>query len=272
MENNVYTPPKVLSIAGFDGSCGAGLQADLKVFSAHKCYGLNVLTSLPIQNTKGVQDIYEIPASVIAKQLSCMFEDITPSAIKIGMLFNAEIIAVVAGFLKEHADGIPIVLDPVMVAKSGHHLLLPEAITTMKELLIPQVKVITPNLPEAGALLNCEINTKEEMENSAERLLQLGCQSVLLKGGHLDGEESNDFYRTAEQSDWLTGKRIATANTHGTGCTLSAAIAANIALGYDNLTSCKNAKIYTQHALQHADSLKMGQGKGSLHHFYGLWG
>ncbi|MCL2567485.1 MAG: bifunctional hydroxymethylpyrimidine kinase/phosphomethylpyrimidine kinase [Alphaproteobacteria bacterium] len=272
MENNYQTPPKVLSIAGFDGSCGAGLQADLKTFSALHCYGLTVLTSLPIQNTKGVQKIYEIPPYIIEKQLNCMFEDVIPSAIKIGMLFNTEIIKIVAEFLEKNAKGIPIVLDPVMVAKSGDNLLLPEAISSIKEYLIPQATVITPNLPEASVLLNKEINTIKEMELAGKILLQMGAGAILLKGGHLENENSNDFYTDNKNNSlWLNSKRIATSNTHGTGCTISAAIASYISLGNDSLTACKNAKTYVFHALKKADILKMGQGNGALHHFYDLW-
>ncbi|MDR0483875.1 MAG: bifunctional hydroxymethylpyrimidine kinase/phosphomethylpyrimidine kinase [Alphaproteobacteria bacterium] len=272
MADNSYIPPKVLSIAGFDGSCGAGLQADLKVISSLKCYGLNILTSLPIQNTMGVQDIFEIPASAVEKQLYCMFEDITPNAIKIGMLFNSEIIKVVANFLAKNALGIPIVLDPVMVAKSGDTLLLKEAITTMKKYLIPLVEVITPNLAEASILINKEINTLKDMEESAKEILQLGCKSVLLKGGHLNSNDSNDFYLDNKSNSlWLQAKRIDTNNNHGTGCTLSASIASFIALGKNTLESCKLAKEYTFQALANADKLKMGKGHGSLHHFYDLW-
>jgi hydroxymethylpyrimidine/phosphomethylpyrimidine kinase len=272
MENNLRIPPKVLSIAGFDGSCGAGIQADLKTFSALQCYGLNVLTSLPIQNTMGVQEVYDIPASIIERQLHCMFEDITPNAIKIGMLFNTEIIKVVANFLEKNAKGIPIVLDPVMVAKSGDYLLLPEAVNSIKEYLIPLVAVITPNLPEATALLKIDINNREEMEKGGKIILQMGAKAVLLKGGHLNDTNADDFYIDNENVCWLNAERITTNNTHGTGCTLSSAIASYIALGQNYLTACKNAKEYVFHALKNADSLKMGKGKGSLHHFYDLWG
>lgn len=261
----------VLSIAGFDGSGGAGIQADLKTFSAFGCYGMSILTALPIQNTCGVKDLYSIPSKVVLKQLETVFEDITPNAIKIGMLFNKDIIDLVATFLEKNAKTIPIVLDPVMVAKSGDLLLLEDAISTLKESLIPQCTIITPNLFEAQQLLTSSVITRESMPTVAQQLLSLGSQSVLLKGGHLQENQSDDLYTDTLITKWLLGERIDTKNSHGTGCTLSAAIASCLALGFDIMNACSVSKKYMQNAIRAAKDLQLGHGNGPLHHFYHLW-
>lgn len=258
---------KALSIAGFDGSGGAGIQADLKTFAAFGCYGMTVLTALPIQNTMGVKKCYELPLQSIHDQLQTIFEDIVPDAIKIGMLFNAEIIEVVCDFLKQHAVGIPIVLDPVMFAKSGDALLLPEALAALKTKLIPLATLITPNLPEAMALTDLEITSKETMQQAIPQLLNLGSQAVLLKGGHLEGDMASDLYAdTTGKMHWLEGEKIATRNTHGTGCTLSAAIAACLSRKMNLLDSCVKAKKYLTRALQSASTQKIGKGNGPVDH------
>lgn len=263
---------KVLSIAGFDGSGGAGIQADLKTFSAFGCYGMTVLTALPIQNTTGVKGCYEIPLQAILEQLDVIFDDIVPQAIKIGMLFKAEIVEAVAGFLSQNARGIPIVLDPVMVAKSGDRLLLPQAIAALKSKLIPLSTLITPNLPEAAALTGIGATTQKEMERVAEKLLDLGPKAVLLKGGHLQGETACDLYwHSNGRKEWLLNPKIQTGNTHGTGCTLSAAIASGLSLELELFESCKLAKRYLTQALSAASHQKIGQGAGPVHHFYHLW-
>jgi hydroxymethylpyrimidine/phosphomethylpyrimidine kinase len=263
---------KVLSIAGFDGSGGAGIQADLKTFSALGCYGMSVLTALPIQNTCGVRNCYEIPVQAIQEQLTAIFDDIIPDAIKIGMLFNAPIIETVADFLKKNALHIPIILDPVMVAKSGDHLLQPEALFSLKETLIPLCHMITPNLPEAAALVGQVAHHAEEMPAIAESLLSLGCYSVLLKGGHLDSPWATDIYVNSKgEGHELKTSRIITQNTHGTGCTLSAAIASGMALGMTDISACQMAKKYLKNALLAAQTQKIGQGHGPVHHFYHLW-
>ena len=258
---------KVLSIAGFDGSGGAGIQADLKTFAAFGCYGMTVLTALPIQNTMGVKKCYELPLQSIHDQLQTIFEDIVPDAIKIGMLFNAEIIEVVCEFLKQHAAGIPIVLDPVMFAKSGDALLLPEALAALKTTLIPLTTLITPNLPEAMALTHLKIENKEMMQQAIPHLLNLGPQAVLLKGGHLEGNAASDLYADKEgRTEWLEGSKIITRNTHGTGCTLSAAIAACLSKKMNLLDSCNVAKNYLTRALQSASTQKIGKGNGPVDH------
>ena len=259
---------KCLSIAGFDGSGGAGLQADLKTFSALGCYGMTVLTALPIQNTMGVRSCYEIPLIAIQEQLEAIFDDITPDSIKIGMLFKREIVELVANFLKARAIGIPIVLDPVMVAKSGDYLLLPEAMDALKKHLIPLATLITPNLPEAQALTE----TTNDMHILASKLFDLGANALLLKGGHQEGSYSNDlFIDRNRQEIWLTSPRINSKNTHGTGCTLSAAIASYLAIGLPLLKACELAKKYLFDAIKAAQYSSVGQGHGPVHHFHHIW-
>ncbi|MBA2657800.1 MAG: bifunctional hydroxymethylpyrimidine kinase/phosphomethylpyrimidine kinase [Tatlockia sp.] len=264
---------KVLSIAGFDGSGGAGIQADLKTFSAFGCYGMTVLTALPVQNTQGVKNCYELPLKAIEEQLEAIFEDIKPDSIKIGMLFKAEIVSLVASFLKTHAKKIPIILDPVLLAKSGDSLLLADALEILKAELIPLTTLITPNLPEAQALLGLDAQSEINMPLIAQQLLKLGSSAVLLKGGHLQDElHSNDFFLSQKgQSQWLTSARINSKNTHGTGCTLSAAIASGLALGLDLFASCELAKKYVYGAIEGAKDEKIGLGNGPVHHFYHLW-
>lgn len=263
---------KVLSIAGFDGSGGAGIQADLKTFSAFGCYGMTVLTALPVQNTTGVKAFYEIPLQAIKEQLETIFSDIVPDAIKIGMLFSAEIIELVADFLAEHTKNIPIVLDPVMLTKSGDTLLLSQAIDTFKKKLIPLATIITPNLPEAEALTMLPVIDKNEMEITAQKLLALGSTAVLLKGGHLNSDKSCDLYLHKDGTKkWLEAERIKTHNTHGTGCTLSAAIASCLSLKIDLFESCQLSKQYLNNALKAASCWEIGKGVGPVHHFYHLW-
>lgn len=259
---------KCLSIGGFDGSGGAGIQADLKTFSALGCYGMTVLTALPVQNTCGVRHCYHLPLPCIEEQMQAIFEDITPNAIKIGMLFSAEIIEIVACFLDAHAKGIPIVLDPVMVAKSGHALLHPDSIDALKVLLIPQSTLITPNILEAHTL----IGIQEDQEAQARALRELRPNAVLVKGGHLEGAQSNDLLMDHEgKTTWLRGTRIASKNTHGTGCTLSAAICAYVARGHLLVDACQRAKKYVHGAIKAAEHASVGKGHGPVHHFYALW-
>lgn len=256
---------KCLSIAGFDGSGGAGIQADLKTFSALGCYGMTVLTALPVQNTTGVKSYYDIPLQAIKDQLEAIFSDIVPDSIKIGMLFSEEIIDTVADFLEKYAENIPIILDPVMVAKSGHLLLLPNAISKLKTRLIPIAELITPNIPEARELVSSDLDAQKV----AEDLLALGPRAVLLKGGHLKGNTSDDlFLDTTGKKVWLDAIRIKSKNTHGTGCTLSAAICANMALGMPLLEACKQAKIYLTKAIYASMNSSVGKGNGPVNHFF----
>ncbi|CEG59885.1 bifunctional hydroxymethylpyrimidine kinase/phosphomethylpyrimidine kinase [Legionella micdadei] len=261
---------KALSIAGFDGSGGAGIQADLKTFSAFGCYGMTVLTALPVQNTQGVRSCYELPLQAINEQLHAIFDDIRPDSIKIGMLFKREIVELVANFIGKYAQGIPIVLDPVTVAKSGDPLLNPDALDALKMCLIPQTTIITPNLPEAEALLGAM--SSPDMSEMAQQLLALGTENVLLKGGHLKDHYSNDlFLNKYGDKYWLESLRIQSKNTHGTGCTLSAAIASCLALGFDVFEACQMAKAYISRAIGAAKDEKIGKGFGPVHHFYHLW-
>ncbi len=263
---------KTLSIAGFDGSGGAGIQADLKTFSALGCYGMTVLTALPVQNTCGVRSCYEIPLSAISQQLEAIFDDIMPDSIKIGMLFNSDIIEIVANFLASRAIGIPIVLDPVMMAKSGDALLLPEAIEALKELLIPITTIITPNLPEASELTGINSASYGNMPAIAAKLLELGSKAVLVKGGHLEEKTSNDLYLdNSGKTFWLEGSRIDSRNVHGTGCTFSAAIAAYLARGMELEEACRLAKDYLFGAIEAAKNETIGKGCGPVHHFYRIW-
>ncbi|MGE3921206.1 MAG: bifunctional hydroxymethylpyrimidine kinase/phosphomethylpyrimidine kinase [Gammaproteobacteria bacterium] len=259
---------KCLSIAGFDGSGGAGIQADLKTFSALGCYGMTVLTALPVQNTCGVKSCYSIPLAAIKEQLETIFEDITPDAIKIGMLFETPIIEIVADFLKVHARNIPIILDPVMIAKSGDPLLMPDAMDALKKLMIPISTLITPNIPEAYAL--CASDSDSDI--LTKKLLDLGCNAVLLKGGHQNGITSDDlFIDSSGFKKTISSVRIISKNTHGTGCTLSAAITSFIAKKIPLLDSVKLAKEYLLGAIAAASQNSVGKGHGPVHHFYNVW-
>lgn len=262
---------KALTIAGFDGSGGAGIQADLKTFSALGCYGMCVLTALPIQNTQGVRNCYEIDIKAIEEQLYCIFDDIIPDAIKIGMLFNSDIIKIVADFLNKKAKNIPIIFDPVMVAKSGDRLLLEDAVDSLKKYMIPLSTVITPNIPEAEDLILKKIKNDDDMIKACNEILNMGAKNIMLKGGHLDGELSRDLFMNNETREFLDAKRIDTKNTHGTGCTLSAAICSYMAHNKTVLDSCKLAKDYLFNALEAAKVDSVGSGNGPVNHFYKAW-
>lgn len=256
-----------LSIAGFDGSGGAGLQADLKTFSATGTYGMTVLTAIPVQNTCGVRSCYDIPLSCIEEQLHAIFDDIKPNAIKIGMLFSINIIELVTDFLIAHASDIPIILDPVMIAKSGDLLLKTDAVKILKTKLIPIVHIMTPNLPEARTLLPGNY-TKKIL---ATKLLDFGCQAVLLKGGHEDSSTSDDLFMSRTTEEILSTRRIYSKNTHGTGCTLSSAITSFMAQGFSTLESCQKAKTYLFDAILYGKDENLGKGYGPVHHFHHLW-
>ncbi|MFQ5936833.1 MAG: bifunctional hydroxymethylpyrimidine kinase/phosphomethylpyrimidine kinase [Acidiferrobacterales bacterium] len=260
-----------LTIAGSDSGGGAGIQADLKTFSALGVYGASVITALTAQNTREVRSIHDVPAEFIAAQIDAVFDDIRIDAVKIGMLSRPEIIDTVAAGLERH-DATRVVLDPVMVAKSGDRLLQADAVTTLRERLLPLASVITPNLPEAGVLLDAPPPTDERgMIAACERLLQLGPPFVLLKGGHLDTAESFDLLCDGTDTLRLSAPRVNTDNTHGTGCTLSSAIAAYLAHGLEVVDAVKRAKSYVTEALRQADVLEVGHGHGPVHHFHALW-
>lgn len=262
---------KALTIAGFDASGGAGIQADLKTFSALGCYGMSVLTALPIQNTCGVSNCYSIPLNAIEEQLDSVFSDITPDVIKIGMLFNSEIVNLVAHYLKQNAKGIHIVVDPVMVAKSGDMLLLPEAVSTLKEKILPLATVVTPNTDEAEVMVGYKINTQATMLEAARQILETGVEAVFLKGGHMEGDMCQDLLFTEDKYQWFISRRIKSKNTHGTGCTLSAAIASGLARGDSLITSCSNAKEYITQAILSFQYEEIGKGHGPVNHFHAIW-
>ncbi|WP_019855157.1 bifunctional hydroxymethylpyrimidine kinase/phosphomethylpyrimidine kinase [Actinopolyspora mortivallis] len=263
--------PNVLTIAGTDPSGGAGVQADLKTFSAHRTHGMSVITALVAQTTTGVSSVHPVPAEFVADQLRTLLDDVRVDAVKIGMLSEADIIRVVAAELRRYA--LPnVVLDPVMVAKSGDRLLATEAVTALREELLPHVDLVTPNLPEAADLLGePELDDTENMPAQAARLAELGVPRVLLKGGHLATRHSVDVLYTDGKAEFLHGRRVDTDNDHGTGCTLSAAVAALRAGTPDWSVAVREAKDYLTGALRAADLLDVGHGHGPVHHFHRWW-
>ncbi|MCA8878692.1 MAG: bifunctional hydroxymethylpyrimidine kinase/phosphomethylpyrimidine kinase [Rhodobacteraceae bacterium] len=261
----------VLSIAGSDPSGGAGIQADLKAFSARGTYGMAVLTALTAQNTEGVTGIHLVPPGFVADQIAAIFADIRVDAVKIGMIASAEIAEAVAAALAPHGNR-SVVLDPVMVAKGGAALLASDAVAALRDHLLPRATHLTPNLPEAAALLDAPVaTTRAEMAEQAAALRALGPRAVLLKGGHLDSRDSPDLLATGDGLHWLAAPRIATRNTHGTGCTLSAALAAELAKGAGDREAAAAAKAYVAGAIAAADTLGIGHGQGPTHHFHALW-
>lgn len=261
----------VLSIAGSDPSGGAGIQADLKAFSARGCYGMAAVTALTAQNTQGVSAVHALDPDFVAEQISMVFADIRVDAVKIGMIANARIARAVASALGPHRD-IPIVLDPVMIAKGGAALLDPQAVSVLQEELLPLATLLTPNLPEAAALLGePEAGNRHVMESQAARLILRGPRAVLLKGGHLAGGESPDVLVSGERFHWFEAPRIQTQNTHGTGCSLSSAIAAELAKGLSPLVAVTGAKDWLMAAIHRSGELAVGSGHGPVHHFHALW-
>ena len=261
----------VLSIAGSDPSGGAGIQADLKTFAAQRTYGMAALTALTAQNTQGVKAVELVSPGFVAAQISAVFDDVRVDAIKIGMIATAEIARAVADALSEHRD-VPVVLDPVMVAKGGASLLAEDAIAVLRDALLPRATVITPNLPEAARLLGmAEAADRKAMAGQAAAFVHLGPAAVLVKGGHLDQPDSPDVLWAEGAVHWFDAPRTPGKNTHGTGCTLSSAIAAQLARGGDVVTAVAAAKRYVTGAIAAADALLVGQGHGPVHHFHHLW-
>jgi len=256
-----------LTIAGSDSCGGAGIQADLKAFSANGTYGMSVITAITAQNTQGVFDVQDITPSVIAHQIEAIFDDIRVDAIKIGMVSRPETIAIIAQTLKKYTLP-PLVIDPVMISKSGYALLHPEAQKSLIELLLPMATVITPNLPEAEVIVGYPIDTIELMQKAARDMHQLGCQFVLVKGGHLV-DDATDVLFDGVSFHLLHSKRLQTINTHGTGCTLSSTIAANLAKGMAIDKAVEAAKAYITTAIEHG--FVLGKGVGPVHHFYELY-
>ena len=263
--------PIALTIAGSDSGGGAGIQADLKAMSALGTYGASVITAVTAQNTRAVTAVHGIPRDVIAAQIEAVLTDLKVSAIKIGMLATPEIIQTVADCVAEFSG--PIVLDPVMIAKSGDALLAEDAVQTLREVLLPRATVLTPNLPEAACLLDCtEADCPEQMVSQGLALCALGAQSVLMKGGHGRGEICHDLL--IQPSGCVTefkAPRRDTRNTHGTGCTLSSSIAAGLAKGLSLTDATAQAHDYLQGAIAMADGLMIGQGRGPVHHFHKVW-
>jgi hydroxymethylpyrimidine/phosphomethylpyrimidine kinase len=265
------TTPIAVTIAGSDSSGGAGIQADLKTFSALGVYGASVITALTAQNTRGVAAIHDVPPPFIAAQMDAVFSDLAVGAVKIGMLSRPDAIGAVAAGLDRHGQRA-VVLDPVMVAASGDRLLAPEAIEVLRTELFSRALIVTPNLPEAAALLDRPIARNEaEMREQGERLLALGCGAVLMKGGHAEGPESVDLLVEPTRVVRLAADRIATKNTHGTGCTLSSAIAAGLAKGLDLAAAVSKAKDYVTAAIVAAGRITVGSGHGPTHHFHAWW-
>lgn len=261
--------PNILSIAGSDSGGGAGIQADIKAISANGGYAMTTMTAITAQNTCGVRAIHLAPVEIIAAQIAALRDDIRIDAIKIGMLGNAAITGCVAEAIA--GIGCPVVLDPVMVAKGGDRLLTREAVTALRERLIPQATLITPNLPEAADLLGrAEASTHEAMRDQARALLALGSDAVLLKGGHLPGQASPDLLITTQGETWFDTPRIETRNTHGTGCTLSSALATRLGAGLPIAQAVAEAKSYITAAIANADMLTVGSGHGPVHHFHHL--
>jgi hydroxymethylpyrimidine/phosphomethylpyrimidine kinase len=261
----------VLSIAGSDPSGGAGIQADLKTFAARGVCGMAAITALTAQNTLGVTGVHAVPPDFVAEQIRTVFADVRVDAVKIGMIANAGIAEAVAGALAPHR-AIPIVLDPVMIAKGGAPLLQQDAVAALTKYLLPLATLLTPNLPEAAALLGeAEATDRRTMESQAKGLRRFGPKAVLLKGGHLPGDESPDVLVTKAGTTWFEAPRLRTANTHGTGCTLSSALAAELAKQQTLEEAVRDAKLYLTMAIDGAEQLSVGSGHGPVHHFHALW-
>ncbi|MEJ8474807.1 bifunctional hydroxymethylpyrimidine kinase/phosphomethylpyrimidine kinase [Roseibium algae] len=260
-----------VTIAGSDSGGGAGIQADLKSFSANGVYGASVISALTAQNTLGVTAIHDVPVEFIRAQIDAVYSDLAVNATKIGMLSQPEVIQAVAKGLSEHETG-PVVLDPVMVAASGDQLLADIAVEVLVSELMPAADLVTPNLHEAARMLKADVaETEDEMLRQAESLLEIGARTVLLKGGHGVGPESADLLLSQSGTRWFRGKRYDTKNTHGTGCTLSSAIAAGLAKGLSVEDAIADGKKYISAAIAAADSLEIGSGHGPVHHFYAYW-
>jgi hydroxymethylpyrimidine/phosphomethylpyrimidine kinase len=263
-----YSYPSVLTIAGFDGSGGAGIQADIKTISALGCYATSVLTALPVQNTQGVRAIYPIPTIAVAEQIDAIFDDIFPQAIKIGMVHTGELVHTIAGALEKH-PGVPLVFDPVMVASSGHKLIEDETIAIIVEKLFPLSVLITPNMDEAAILAKMEVKTLDDMYRAGEKILKLGCCSLLLKGGHLNTSKITSLYFDEQGNvEAFEFEKFNTHNTHGSGCTLSSAIATYLARGKELSAAILLGQEYVQQAICQGQDVVTGKGNGPLNHFF----
>lgn len=263
--------PIALTIAGSDSGGGAGVQADLKTFSALGVYGCSVITALTAQNALGVQGVVAVDPGFVRMQFQSVYADLSINAIKIGMLGKVGVVEAVAALIASYKPAY-VVVDPVMIATSGDVLLERQAISIMKSQLIPKASIITPNIPEAALLLNCpEPESLDEMTDMIKPLMELGAKAVLLKGGHLDGETIVDLFYDGHSLHRFQTSSINTNNTHGTGCTLSSAVTAFLAKAYSLLEAVSAAKEYITHAIVHADELDIGNGGGPVHHFFRMW-
>lgn len=263
-----YTYPVVLTIAGSDSGGGAGIQADLKTFSALGCYGTSVLTALTAQNTLGVTGIHSVPPAFVQAQLDAVLQDIRPLAIKIGMVHSPELVAVIAEMLLHYPD-IPVVLDPVMVATSGDRLIAQETVTHLVAQLFPLSALITPNLDEAALLANMPIKTVNDMHSAGNIIMQQGCHALLLKGGHLQQQELTSLlFMPNGNVEHFTSHKVETQNMHGSGCTLSSAIAAYLARGESLNSAVALAQEYVHNAIFYGKDVATGKGHGPLNHFY----
>ena len=261
-----YRYPRVLSIAGSDSGGGAGIQADLKTFAALGCFGLTAITALTAQNTLGVRSIHAVPLQILADQIDAVVEDIGVDAVKIGMLHSADTVRTVAAALKRHGLA-RVVLDPVMIATSGAKLIDDAAIAVLVRELFPLAAVVTPNLDEAALLVGQPLRNEADMEAAARQLIERGAHAVLVKGGHLAGETVSDLLlQRGAAPMWLRAERIASPNTHGTGCTLSSAIASELALGADLPQSVQRAREFVRAALAGGANVRTGAGSGPLNH------
>ncbi|ROI01838.1 bifunctional hydroxymethylpyrimidine kinase/phosphomethylpyrimidine kinase [Chryseobacterium sp. G0240] len=263
-----YKYPSVLTIAGFDGSGGAGIQADIKTTSALGCFSTSVLTALPVQNTQGVRKIYPIPVEAVSDQIKTILDDIVPDAIKIGMVHTPQLVEAIVSTLSQYPK-IPVVFDPVMVATSGHRLIEEETIKAITEKLFPIADVITPNMDEAAILADMKVETLEDLYTAGKKIKQLGCKSILLKGGHQKTStitslfyDENGNYHSFETS------KLDTNNTHGSGCTLSSAIAAYIAQGKPLYDAVSLGQQYIYQAIENGMDVQTGLGNGPLNHFF----
>ena len=254
----------LLTIAGSDSSGGAGIQADLKTFAAHGTFGMSVITAVTAQNTCGVTAVQNIDCDIVEAQIAAIFDDIHVDAVKIGMVSQPEIIRTIAACLRRYQPRI-IVVDPVMISKSGYPLLAPEACETLIKELLP---LVTPNLPEAEAITGMQVTEKAQMRAVAEKIIALGAKAVLVKGGHLS-DTADDLLFDGSTETWFPGKRIPTKNTHGTGCTLSSSLAANLAKGLVLPEAVRTSKAYVTEAIEHG--IELGSGCGPTHHFVDLY-
>jgi hydroxymethylpyrimidine/phosphomethylpyrimidine kinase len=273
MKNKTYY--RLLTIAGSDSGGGAGIQADLKTFAALGCYGMSVITALTAQNTVAVKAIHEVPANFVAGQIDAVLDDIGVDAVKIGMLHSSKIIRIVAERLR--TKGVTdVVVDPVMISKSGARLLQNDAIKTLRKTLLPIATIVTPNIPEASLIAMLPIRNRKEMEKAGAEILSLGPKAVLVKGGHGRGNICADCLCTSctdgkIEVHWFKSNRVVTYNTHGTGCTLSSAIAAHLAKGFRIEIAVKNSILYISEAIKAGAFYKLGKGHGPVHHFYAMW-